>query len=129
MEKIILFDGTCNFCDYSVQFIIKRDPKKHFKFASLQSEVGKELLKAYNVSTDIDSMVFIENERSYTKSTAALHICKYLKGAWKILYILLLVPRLLRDFVYDYIAKNRYKWFGTTENCMLPTPEDRNRFL
>lgn len=129
MVKIILFDGECNFCDQSVQFIIKRDMKGLFKFASLQSDVGKELLKIFSTPKDLDSFVLIEDNNCYFKSTAALRVCKNLKGAWKLPYILLAVPRPIRDFFYGIIAKNRYKWFGKKENCMLPSSEERERFL
>lgn len=129
MEKIILFDGECNFCDNSVQFIIKRDPKELFKFTSLQSDIGKELLNKNNVPSDIDSFVLIEDNTLYFKSTAALRVCRNLKGAWKLLFLLLVVPKPLRDFFYGILAKNRKKWFGTKESCMLPSPEERKRFL
>lgn len=123
----MLFDGECNFCDRSVQFIIKRDPKA--VFASLQSETGKELLKKHQVDEDMDSLVLIEYDRTYVQSSAALRICKHLKGVWKVPYVLLLVPKPLRDFIYNNIAKNRYKWFGKNENCRLPSPDERKRFL
>lgn len=129
MTNIILFDGECRFCDKSVQFIMKRDPHGHFKFASLQSEVGIELLSKYGIPTNVDSFVLIENNTYYVKSSAALRVCKKLKGAWKFLYVLLLVPVPLRDFFYQIIAKNRYKWFGKKESCLLPSPEERKRFL
>lgn len=129
MEKVILFDGECNFCDQSVQFIIKRDPIGYFKFASLQSDIGKELLNKYNAPKDIDSFVLIEDNNCYFKSSAALRICKNLKGGWKIPYVLLVVPKPIRDLFYGFIAKNRYKWFGKKESCMLPSPEERKRFL
>lgn len=129
MERIILFDGECNFCDQSVQFIIKRDPKGHFKFASLQSYLGKELLNKHNAPEDIDSFVLIENNNCYFKSSAALRVCKNLEGAWKIPYVLLVIPKPIRDFFYGLIAKNRYTWFGKKESCMLPSPEERKRFL
>ena len=129
MERIILFDGECNFCDKSVQFIMKRDPKGLFKFASLQSEIGKELLRKYNAPMDIDSFVLIEDNQCYMKSSAALRVCKNLKGAWKLLYCLFIVPKPLRDYVYRIIAKNRYKWFGKKESCKLPSSEERKRFL
>ncbi|ASK63985.1 thiol-disulfide oxidoreductase [Virgibacillus phasianinus] len=129
MVRIILFDGECNFCDKSVQFIIKRDPKGHFKFASLQGDIGKELLNKHNSPKGIDSFVLIENNKCYLKSSAALQVCKNLKGAWKLLYILLVFPKPFRNFLYGIIAKNRYKWFGTKESCMLPSPEERKRFL
>ena len=129
MERIILFDGDCNFCDKSVQFILKRDPRGSFKFASLQSEIGKKLLDKYNVPTTIDSFVLIEDNHCYLKSSAGLRVCRNLKGAWSFLYFLLVIPKPLRDFFYDIIAKNRYKWFGTKNSCMLPSPEERKRFL
>jgi predicted DCC family thiol-disulfide oxidoreductase YuxK len=129
MERIILFDGECNFCDQSVKFIIKRDPNGLFKFTSLQSDIGKDLLNKYNAPSDIDSFVLIEDNNCYFKSSAALRVCKNLNGAWKLPYFLLVVPKPLRDFFYGIIAKNRYKWFGTKESCMLPSPEERKRFL
>ncbi|MGG0717802.1 thiol-disulfide oxidoreductase DCC family protein [Robertmurraya massiliosenegalensis] len=129
MGRTILFDGECNFCDQSVQFIIKRDPDGVFKFASLQSDIGKKLLNNYNASSEIDSFVLIEGEQCYFKSSAALRVCKNLKGAWKLLYFLLVIPKPLRDFFYGMIAKNRYKWFGKKDSCMLPSPEERKRFL
>ena len=129
MERIILFDGECNFCDQSVQFIIKRDPEGQFKFASLKSDSGQELLKQHNAPGDIDSFVLIEDQHCYFKSSAALRVCKHLKGWWKLTYALLVVPRPVRDFVYEIIARNRYKWFGKKESCMLPSPEERRRFL
>ncbi|WP_087974232.1 thiol-disulfide oxidoreductase DCC family protein [Oceanobacillus rekensis] len=129
MERIILFDGDCNFCDKSVQFIIKRDPKGHFKFASLQSDIGMELFNKHHIPEDIDSMVLIEDDTYYFKSSAALRICKNLKGAWKIPYILLVIPKKIRDFFYELIANNRYKWFGKKESCTLPLREERKRFL
>lgn len=129
MERIILFDGECNFCNQSVQFIIKRDPKGHFKFTSLQNEIGKELLRTYNAPVDMDSFVLIEGNKCYFQSSAALRVCKNLKGAWKLAYLLLIVPKPLRDTFYGIMAKNRYKWFGKRESCMIPSPKERKRFL
>ncbi|MGP4108852.1 thiol-disulfide oxidoreductase DCC family protein [Virgibacillus sp. L01] len=129
MERIILFDGDCNFCDQSVQFIIERDPKKNFKFASLQSDIGKELLNKYDAPDDLNSFVLIENKNCYFKSSAVLLVCKNLKGVWKIPFVLLVIPKPIRDFIYGIIAKNRYKWFGKKESCMLPSTEERERFL
>ncbi|MEJ1517465.1 thiol-disulfide oxidoreductase DCC family protein [Bacillus cereus] len=128
-ERIVLFDGECNVCDRSVQFIIKRDPIGLFKFASLQSDIGKELLNKYNAPNDLSSLVLIENNNCYLKSSAALRVTKNLKGAWKLLYLLLVVPKPLRDYFYSIMAKNRYKWFGKKDSCMLPSPEVRKRFL
>lgn len=129
LQRIILFDGECNFCDQSVQFIIKRDPKGYFKFTSLQSEIGKESLNKYNAPKDIDSFVLIEDNSCYVKSSAALRVCKKLRGAWKLLYVFLVLPKNFRDFFYEIIAKNRYKWFGKKESCRIPSPEERKRFL
>ena len=129
MDNIILFDGVCNFCDHSVQFIIKRDKHAFYKFASIQSDVGKELIKKHKVPIDIDSLILIEHNTCYYKSTAALRICKHLKGGWKLLTCLLIFPKPIRDYFYEIIAKNRYKWFGKKESCMIPTSEDRVRFI
>ncbi|WP_438313645.1 thiol-disulfide oxidoreductase DCC family protein [Sporosarcina sp. FA9] len=130
MKRLVLFDGDCNFCDSSVQFIIKRDPVAHFQFTSLQSEVGVNTVKEYNIPSDVDSLVLIENGKAFTKSSAALRIAKKLDGLWHLLFILILVPRPIRDLFYDYFASNRYKWFGKKdESCALPTPEVRERFL
>ena len=129
MNRVILFDGECNFCDQSVQFIIKRDPIGYYKFASLQSDIGKQLLKQFNAPEDMDSFFLIDHNRCYHKSSAALRVCRNLKGLWKIAYPLLLVPKPIRDFFYGIVAKNRYKWFGKKDSCMLPPPEIRDRFL
>lgn len=129
MHPVILFDGVCNFCDASVQFILERDDKEMFRFASLQSDAGQELLKKYNVADDVDSMILIEDGNVYYKSAAALRISRHLKGLWKLLYVLILVPAPVRNIVYDLIAKNRFKWFGQKDSCMLPPPNVRRRFL
>lgn len=129
MKRIVLFDGECNFCDASVQFVIARDPKALFQFASLQSDVGVTLLKEYSVSEKTDSIVFIEGGKHYTESTAALKIARNLSGLWKICYVFMVVPKPLRNLVYRWIAKNRYQWFGKKQQCMLPTIEQRTRFL
>lgn len=130
MERIVLFDGVCNFCDSSVQFIIKRDPDGKFKFMPLQSEKGRQLLAANGYSTTVfDSMILSENGKLYRKSTAALRIAKELSGAWPLLYAFILVPPFIRNVVYDFIAKRRYKWFGEKDACMIPSPEIRSRFI
>lgn len=130
MKRIVLFDGECNFCDANVQFIIKRDPVGHFYFTSLQSEKGQTLIEKYSIPREIDSLVLIENGQAYVKSTAALRIAKKLDGLWHLLFLLILIPRKLRDRVYDFIAQNRFKWFGKKEDsCALPSPEVRKRFL
>ncbi|WP_042142244.1 thiol-disulfide oxidoreductase DCC family protein [Paucisalibacillus sp. EB02] len=129
MTRVILFDGVCNFCNSSVQFIIKRDPKGIYQFTSLQSDVGQKLLKDHEVPVELDSFIYIENEKVYFKSTAALKVCRNLKGVWKLLYMFIIVPRPLRDVVYGIFARNRYRWFGKRDACMIPSPEQRKRFL
>jgi predicted DCC family thiol-disulfide oxidoreductase YuxK len=127
-NAIILFDGVCNFCDSSVQFIIKRDPESYFTFASMQGNKGQEILSQHHLTGYLGSLVLIENGKLYLKSTAALRICKNLKGLWKLCYLFIAVPAPLRSFIYNYIANHRYKWFGKKESCTLPSPEIRNRF-
>ncbi|PWU67697.1 MULTISPECIES: thiol-disulfide oxidoreductase DCC family protein [Gracilibacillus] len=129
MKKVILFDGVCNFCNHSVQFIIKHDPKQKFQFASLQSKIGEQFKKDYHIPHHIDSIVLIDEEKAYTKSTAALRIAKELKGLYKGLYVLLIIPKPIRDKIYQIVAKNRYRWFGKRTSCMIPNPEDKQRFL
>ncbi|WP_182502791.1 thiol-disulfide oxidoreductase DCC family protein [Peribacillus huizhouensis] len=129
MKGIVLFDGECNFCDKSVQFIIKRDPKGYYNFASLQSNIGQELLKKYKLYSNLESFFLIEHDKAYEKSTAALRITKNLSGYWKLLYPLILVPVPFRNWLYRIIAKNRYKWFGKKDQCVIPSPEIRKRFI
>jgi predicted DCC family thiol-disulfide oxidoreductase YuxK len=120
---IILFDGVCNLCHRSVQFVLPRDKKGVFRFASLQSPVGQALLKKYGLSGgQTDSFVLVEKDRAYTRSSAALQVVKKLKGGWPLLTVFWIVPRPLRDFIYDYVARHRYQWFGKAESCWLPTP-------
>ena len=130
MKRIVLFDGDCNFCDTNVQFIIKRDPAAHFLFTSLQSEAGQKLVGQHSIPSDVDSLVLIENGKAFTKSSAALRIAKKLDGLWHLLFLLILIPRPIRNGVYDFVARNRYKWFGKKDDaCALPSPEVRKRFL
>lgn len=127
---LILFDGLCNFCDASVNFVIDHDPQGRFRFAPLQSEVGKSLLLKHGVdATKLESVALIDEEKCYTRSTAALRIARRLRWPWPVLYALVVIPRPLRDLVYDWIARNRYRWFGRREACRVPTPELRARFL
>ncbi len=129
-QAIVLFDGVCNFCNAGINFVMDRDPEKRIRFAPLQSEAGQRLLKKFNLSpTALDTLILIEGEKSYTKSAAALRIAKRLQGLWPLLYIFIVVPPFIRDAVYDFIARNRYKWFGKTEACRVPTPELKERFL
>lgn len=132
MDKypIILFDGICNFCNAAVNFTIKKDKKKQIKFAAFQSEAGRKILLQYGLpADDLRSFIFIEHGKVYTRSTAALRVCKYLNGAWPLCYALLIIPGFIRNAAYDLIARNRYKWFGAKENCMMPTPDIKARFL
>ena len=130
MSGIILFDGVCNFCSGSVNFIIERDRENYFKFAPLQSEIGQKLLAEYNIDKNVtDSVVLIENGKAFVRTTAALRIARRLSGAWKFFYGFIVVPSFVRDVFYKLFAKNRYKMFGKTDACMMPTPEIRARFL
>lgn len=129
MQKIILFDGECHFCNRSVQFIIKRDPSALFKFTSLQSTIGKNLVNQFNIPPDIDSLLLINNGKWHTKSSAVFHICKYLSGPWKLFYPFLIIPKPIRDFFYHIIAKNRYKFYRKQSICMIPTQDMKQRFL
>lgn len=129
MRRIILFDGVCNFCDSSVQFIIKRDPNGAYQFAPLQGETGRKLLKEFDLKENLDSIVYIEDDRFYKKSAAALRICRNLSGAWRLFAIFKIIPTPIRDIFYDIFAQNRYKWFGKKDSCMIPSPEIRSRFL
>jgi len=129
-KGIILFDGVCNLCNNSVQFVIKHDTENKFMFAALQSPTGQALLQQYNLPQQgFDSFVLIENEKVFLKSTAALHVAKQLNGPAKLLYGFIIVPAFIRNAVYNFIAKNRYKWFGKKDNCMIPTPALQSRFL
>ena len=127
---IVLFDGVCNFCHASVNFIIDRDPKDHFRFASLQSETGIALAAQHGIdSTQLASIILIEGDQAYTQSTAAFMIAKRLRGLWPMLGILLIVPRPIRDFIYQWVARNRYRLFGRADSCRVPTPALTHRFL
>ena len=129
LDKIILFDGECNFCDSSVQFILRREKGALYTFAALQSKAGQALLKKYRVPLTIDSLVLLDGNRCFYKSSAALRISKNLKGGWPLLSCLLIVPKPLRDYIYNIVAKNRYKWFGKKDSCTVPPPEIKKRFL
>lgn len=128
---LILFDGVCNLCNNSVQYVIKHDKKKIFLFTSLQGEIGRNIINHFNIDTNkVDSiLLFTPDKKIYAKSTAALKIALKLNIPVKLLSIFFIVPTFIRDAVYSYIAKNRYKWFGKKEACYIPTPELNNRFL
>lgn len=129
-KSVVLFDGVCNLCNDSIIFIIKRDLKDQFRFAPLQEGKGAELIAEYQIDTvKVDSIILIENGKAYTKSSAALRIARRLKGGWPLLYALIIIPAFIRNWGYDFIARNRYKWFGKKESCMIPTPELKAKFL
>ena len=127
---ILLFDGHCNLCNAWIQFIVKRDSAGTIRFASLQSGAGRRLLEEHKIDENyIESLVFFEEERFSVSSNAALRTLSYLDSWQKHLIFLAVVPRSLRDLVYRFIARNRYKWFGRREQCMVPTAELNERFL
>ena len=129
-EKIVLFDGVCNLCQSTVQFVIKHDQRKKIRFASLQGEFGQQILKEHNLPlTNYNSFLFLENGKLHMKSGAALRLSRYLDGVWPLFYILIIIPPFLRNAVYGFIANNRYRWFGKQESCWLPTPDLKQRFL
>ena len=129
-RPVVLFDGVCNLCNGSVLFIIKRDAQSKLKFASLQSEYGEEQMKRFNLPPSaLNSVLLIKNGRLFQKSNAALEIARMLDGMWPWMYAFKIVPIVIRDFVYDWIAKNRYRWFGKKDGCMIPTPQMKARFV
>ena len=129
-HPVILFDGVCNLCNASVQFVIKHDKKRLFRFASLQSSFVEKVLKENKLSSNtFNSFILLDNNKIYTRSTAALLVAKNLSGLTKLLYGFIIVPKFIRDFIYNMIAKNRYKWFGKQETCWLPTPQLKSLFF
>ena len=129
-HPVILFDGVCNLCNAAVQFVINKDKKAIFKFASLQSHFGQSVMDKYGLpASGFDSFILLNNEEIYTKSTAALMVARHLSGLWSLLYLFKIIPSFIRDFVYSIIAKNRYKWFGKKAACPVPTEELKIRFF
>ena len=129
-KPILLFDGVCNLCNHSIQFIIKRDPKSKIRFASLQSEVGQHFIKKYHLQSDeLKTIILIENDNFYRRSTAVLRVSRYMSGLWPMASVFLIIPPFIRNGVYNWIANNRYQWFGKQDSCWLPTPELKMRFL
>ncbi len=130
LKTILLFDGECHLCNSAVMFILKKEKNEHLFFTSLQSKTGIDILNHYSINTNkLESLVLIENNKAYIKSTAAIKLTKYLKGLYPLTICLLLIPKILRDIVYDYIAKNRYRWFGKSNSCIIPTEKTMKRFL
>ena len=127
---ILLFDGVCNLCQSSIQFVLKRDKAELFRFASLQSDFGRAAMRRQDRDPNsLDSFILLENDRLYDRSTAALKVAARLPFPWRLAAVGLILPRFLRDWVYDQIAKRRYRWFGRQDECWLPTPALRRRFL
>jgi predicted DCC family thiol-disulfide oxidoreductase YuxK len=129
-SPVIYFDGVCNLCTGSVQFVLKRDKKKIFRFASLQGEGGRKLLKDYQLpALNYKTFIVEEGGKIFTRSTAALRVFKHLGGAWSLLYVFIIIPAFIRDAVYNFVSNNRYSWFGKTDECWLPKAEWKNRFI
>jgi predicted DCC family thiol-disulfide oxidoreductase YuxK len=129
-KRIVIFDGHCNFCSRAVLFIIRRDKKGHFAFAASQTQEGKKILDRYQVGELArHSMILVEQGMVHRKSTAALRIARKLRGGWRLFYVFMVIPRRLRDFMYDQMARNRYRLFGMRDQCFVPAPEMRDRFL
>ncbi|GGH13190.1 thiol-disulfide oxidoreductase DCC family protein [Paenibacillus segetis] len=129
-DAIVLFDGVCHLCQGAVKFIIKRDPKGRFHYASLQSPAGRRLMAENGVNAELlDTIVLFDKNNYYIRSTAALHIAKRLTFPWPLLYGFIVIPRFIRDAIYRVIAANRYRLFGRDETCLVPTKELRSRFL
>lgn len=127
---VILFDGVCNLCQASVQFVIARDPSRRFRFAALQSDIGRRLLAAHDVAVpDLSSVILVADGRVHVKSSAALRVCRRLRGAWPLMAAFLVLPPFIRDAVYDVIGNRRYRWFGKKDVCWVPTADLGDRFL
>ena len=127
---VIYFDGECNLCSGAVQFILRRDKQERFRFASLQGQSGQAFLSANKIPGEqYDTVILQEGEKIYTRSTAALRVCKYLNGLWPLVYLFIIIPSFIRDGIYNFISRNRFAWFGKRESCWLPEPKWMNRFL
>ena len=129
MERIVLFDGVCNYCNAMVNFSIRHDPEKKFKYATLQSDIGQRLLAEHGIGKDVDSVILIEDGKAYMHSTAGLRIVRKKSGIYSLCYGFIIVPSFIRDWAYELFAKYRYRLFGRTDACMIPTPDIRERFL
>ncbi len=129
-KSIIFFDGVCNLCNSSIDFIIQRDKNNRFLVGALQDDFSRKILSKYSVKPDyLDSLVLLENDQIFYRSTAALKIARHLSGLWPLFYGFIILPSWLRDPIYDWIGKNRYRWFGKKNTCRIPTPEEAARFL
>ncbi len=129
-KSIILFDGVCTLCNASIDFVMKRDRTNRFLVGALQEPISKKLLSDFQVDPAyLDSLVLVEKGKIYFRSTAALRIAKRLSGAWPLFYLFIVIPTFVRDPIYDWIGKNRYRWFGMKSTCRIPSAEERNKFL
>jgi predicted DCC family thiol-disulfide oxidoreductase YuxK len=129
-ENLVLFDGVCNLCSALVQFVIRHDRVAKFRFAAIQSEIGREIFQTYGLDpADLQTFVFISGGRMHVRSDAAIEVASRFGGAWRFFIVFRLVPRVARDWIYSVIARNRYRWFGRKEVCMVPTAEIKERFL
>jgi predicted DCC family thiol-disulfide oxidoreductase YuxK len=130
-SPIVLYDGVCNLCDSTVRFVLLRDPEARIRFAPLQSRFAQALIMQGGIKIEAvpESIVFVDGEGAYQASTAVLRLVGYLRFPWNLLRVLLVVPRPLRDLVYRFVARRRYRWFGKAETCLLPDPKWRDRFL
>lgn len=131
-KQLILFDGVCNLCNSSILYVIKLDEKNRFLFAPLQSEIGKSIINTFNIDTDKTDSILLYNPKTNSikhKSSAAMHVAKHLGFPSNLLTLFFIVPTFIRNWVYDYVAKNRYKWYGKKATCMIPTPELESKFI
>jgi predicted DCC family thiol-disulfide oxidoreductase YuxK len=129
-ERVIVFDGVCNWCNVWVNFTLARNPHRKFKFGTLQSEPAQQILKELRLPAEVfETVLFLERGWVFTKSTAALKIVRHLSGLWPLLYVGIAIPRPLRDALYDYVARHRYRWMGKAETCRVPTSAERSRFV
>jgi predicted DCC family thiol-disulfide oxidoreductase YuxK len=129
-DAIVLFDGVCNLCTASVRFMIRRDPAERLRFATLQSATGRSLLERHHLPTDtLETFVVVAGDRCYTRSDAALEVVRRLRAPWPLLVVFKIIPRAIRDAIYSWVARHRYRWFGRTDQCMVPTGNLLERFL
>ena len=128
-HPLLLFDGLCNFCNKWVNFIIRHDKEKKIRFTALQSDAGKDLIKKFNLPSNEDTVILIDDGKVFTKSSAALRIMKLIGGIYYPLFLFIVIPKYIRDFCYDSIARNRYKWWGKRNECMVPTEDIKDRFI
>lgn len=129
-HPVLLFDGSCNLCNFWVNFLLAADSKHKLKFAAQQSAGGKQLLLQYGCDSDVlESVILIDKGTRYAKSAAILKCLRLLGGIWRLLYVLVIIPRPVRDFLYDFIARHRYRWFGKRDQCRIPSAQEQERFL